>query len=184
MNPLLILSILAVAALLWVIVAFNGLVRLRNEVRNAWSQIEVQLKRRYDLIPNLVETVRGYAKHEKETLDAVTRARAAASGAVSVAQQGAAQGPLMAALGRLFAVAEQYPDLKANAGFLSLQEELASTENRVGFARQFYNDAVMQFNTATETIPTNLVAGIGGFRKAEFFEIEAPAERSAPQVKF
>ncbi|HHE41060.1 MAG TPA: LemA family protein [Dehalococcoidia bacterium] len=165
---------------------YNGLVRLRNQVKNAWAQIDVQLKRRYDLIPNLVETVKGYAKHERETLQAVTEARRLAQqmSAASVGERAKVEGELSSALGRLFAVAEAYPDLKANQNFLALQEELTSTENKVSFARQFYNDSVLRFNNKTETFPSNIVAGMFGFKQAEFFETSGAAERNAPRVSF
>jgi LemA protein len=161
---------------------YNGLVRKRNEKDNAWSQIDVQLKRRHDLIPNLVETVKGYAKHERETLDAVIQARNQAVSAQGPAAAGAAEGVLGAALGKLFALAEAYPDLKANQNFLALQEELSSTENRIGFARQAYNDAATRYNNAREVFPANLISG--GFAKAELFEVEVKSEREVPNVKF
>jgi LemA protein len=183
MMGLILLGVLVVLVL-WFIGAYNGLVAKRNEVKNAWSQIDVQLKRRWDLIPNLIETVKGYMVHEKTTLETIAKARAGCVAASGPAQIGAAEGQLAGALRGFYAVAENYPDLKASAGFRGLQEELSSTENKVGFARQFYNDAVMKLNTAIESIPTNIVAGLGGFQKAEFFEIEAPAERAVPQVKF
>lgn len=181
--------------LLYFIGIYNGLVALRNQFKNAWAQIDVQLKRRYDLIPNLVETAKGYMKHERETLEAVIAARnqavtagqrAAASPGNPSAVQGvmAAEAQVTGALGRLFAVAENYPDLKANQNMMSLQEELTSTENKVAFARQAYNDAVMAYNTKRESFPDLIVAGMGGFTEAKLFEIEAPAERAAPQVKF
>ena len=186
MIPLVMLGI-AVLAVLWLVGLYNGLVRRRNQVKNAWAQIDVQLKRRCDLIPNLVETAKGYMTHEREPLGTIARAR---SGAVSaqasgnVAQIGQAEGQLAGALRGFYAVAENYPDLKASANFLALQEELTSTENKIGFARQFYNDSVMDYNTACETIPTNFVAGLGGFQKADHFEIENAAERDVPKVKF
>ena len=161
---------------------YNGLVRKRNQKDNAWSQIDVQLKRRHDLIPNLVETVKGYAKHESGTLEAVIQARNQAVAAQGPAEAGHAEGILGAALGKLFALSEAYPDLKANQNFLSLQEELSSTENRIGFARQAYNDAATYYNNAREVFPANLISG--GFAKAELFEIEAPSEREVPNVKF
>jgi LemA protein len=165
---------------------YNGLVRLRNQVKNAWAQIDVQLKRRYDLIPNLIETVKGYAKHERETLQSVTEARRLAQqmSTASVGERAKVEGELTAALGRLFAVAEAYPDLKANQNFLALQEELTSTENKVSFARQFYNDSVLRFNNQTQTFPSNIVAGMFGFKQAEFFETTTAAEREAPKVSF
>ena len=169
-------------ALLYFIGVYNGLVRLRNEMRNGWSQIDVQLKRRHDLIPNLVNAVKGYMQHERSTLEAVTEARTAALQAQGPAAIGQAESMLGMALGRLFALAENYPDLKANQNFLGLQEELSSTENRIGFARQAYNDAATRYNTAREVFPANLISG--GFERAELFEIDAAAERSLPPVNF
>lgn len=182
---------LAVVALLvlWAIAVYNGLVARRNEAKNSWSQIDVQLKRRYELIPNLVETARGYLKHERETLEAVIRARqtcvdVSKAGNVNVGELMKAEGVLQQSLRGLFAVAENYPDLKANTTMLKLQEELTSTENRVGFARQAYNDAVMRLNNAIEQFPGSIVAGIGNFKQLEFFEVEAPEERKAVKVSF
>lgn len=169
---------------LWLISIYNGLVRLRNEAKNAWAQIDVQLKRRHDLIPNLVETVKGYAGHEKGALEAVVAARAKALGAQGVENQARAEGELTQALSRLLMLVESYPDLKANQNFLALQEELTSTENRIGFARQYYNDSVMKFNTRIQTFPPNVVAGMFGFKEVPFFELESEAERAVPQVKF
>lgn len=186
MAGMIFLGVLVVIAL-WFIGTYNGLVGKRNGVRNAWAQIDVQLKRRHDLIPNLIETVKGYMSHERETLETVTRARSGAVSAASggnVGQISQAEGQLAGALTRFFAVAEAYPDLKANTNFIALQEELTSTENKISFARQFYNDAAMILNNAVESIPSNIVAGIGGFKKADFFEITAAAEREVPQVKF
>lgn len=179
-------ALLAVGLILWFIGSYNGLVRLRNHVQEAWAQIDVQLKRRHDLIPNLVETVKGYATHEKETLDRVIQARAAAVSAHGhgVGEQARAENALTGALGRLMAVAEQYPDLKANRNFLALQEELTSTENKVGFARSFYNDQVRGFNTRIQSIPDNIIAGFFNFKEAEYFEIEDAAQREAPRVRF
>jgi LemA protein len=188
MNPalivLLILLGLIVLVVLFVIALYNGLVRLRNQMENAWSQIDVQLKRRHDLIPNLVETVKGYAAHEKETLDRVVQARSKAVGAGGRESQIQAEGELSGALGRMMLLVESYPDLKANQNFLSLQEELTSTENKIGFARQFYNDSVMQYNTKREVFPSSLVAGTFNFKEGVFFEIEDKAERKAPEVQF
>jgi LemA protein len=184
MLGLIIVAVVLVVLVLMFIGIYNGLVRLRNAVRDAWSQIDVQLKRRHDLIPNLVETVKGYVKHERETLENVTKARAAAAGATDMAQRMQAEQGLTAALGRLFAVAESYPDLKANQNFIGLQEELASTENRISFARQHYNDMVMQFNNKIEMFPSSIIAGMFNFERAKFFEIESPEERKTPQVKF
>ena len=173
-----------VILILFVVGLYNGLVRLRQQVKNAWSQIDVQLKRRHDLIPNLVETVKGYAAHEKETLENVTKARSQAVQAQGVQSQSQAESMLSGALGRLMLVVEQYPDLKANQNFLSLQEELSSTENRIGFARQHYNDEVMGFNTKIQTVPSNFIAGMFQFKEEEFFEIEDQAEKEVPKVKF
>ena len=169
---------------LWFVITYNGLVRLRNAVKNAWSQIDVQLKRRYDLIPNIVETVKGYAAHEKETLENVIKARQAGIDASTVKDQAAAENMITGALRQLFALSEAYPNLKANENFMALQEELASTENKISFARQYYNDTVQTFNTRQEMFPANLVASMLGFQPAEFFEIEDPAAREAPKVKF
>jgi LemA protein len=163
---------------------YNSLVRLRQQVRNAWSQIDVQLKRRYDLIPNLIETVKGYAAHEKSTFERVVEARNAAIATTGVAAQGQAESALSSALRQVFALAESYPELKANQNFLSLQEELSSTENRISFARQHYNDVVASYNTSRLSFPANLFAGAFGFGAEEFFEIPTPEERTAPQVKF
>ena len=182
-----IILVVVVVIVIGIIVAiYNGLVRLRNQMKNAWSQIDVQLKRRHDLIPNLVETVKGYAAHERETLDAVINARGAAQNAVGqgVAAQGAAEGMLSGALSRLMAVAEAYPDLKANQNFLALQEELTSTENKIAFSRQFYNDSVMTYNNKTQMFPSNIIANSFGFHDGEFFEIEVPEEKQAPKVSF
>ena len=166
---------------LWAIGVFNALVGLRNQVQNAWKQIDVQLKRRHDLIPNLVNTVKGMMKFEQDTLTKVMEARAKAVGAVGVGAKGAAEGELTQALGRLFAVFENYPDLKSNQSVLKLQEELTTTENQIGFSRQHYNDLVMSFNTRQEVFPANLFAGMLGFQRAEFLEI-ADADRATPAV--
>jgi LemA protein len=165
---------------------YNGLVRLRNQVKNAWAQIDVQLKRRHDLIPNLVETVKGYMKHERETMEAVTKARTLAQQVTSAGpgERAKAEGELSSALARLFAVAERYPDLKASQNFLALQEELTSTENKISFSRQFYNDSVMTYNNKTQMFPSNIVANMAGFKPGEFFEVTVAAEREAPKVSF
>lgn len=188
MGPLLVVLIvvggLLVLAVLWFLATYNSLVAMRNQAKNAWAQIDVQLKRRHDLIPNIVETVKGYAKHERETLDAVIKARNAAVSANGVASQAKAEGELSGVLSRLFALAEAYPDLKANQNYLALQEELSSTENKISFSRQAYNDAVMFYNTRTQMIPANIVAGMGGFTGMELFELKDDAQRAAPQVKF
>ncbi len=183
MGTILFLAIFAAAAL-WLVAMYNGLVRLRNQVRNAWSQIDVQLKRRHDLIPNLVESVKGYAAHERGTLEEVVQARSRAVSATGVGEQSQAEAELSSALGRLMVVVEQYPDLKANQNFLSLQEELTSTENKIGFSRQHYNDSVMTYNTRIQSVPQNILADTFGFEEEEFFEIEIAAEREVPQVKF
>ena len=163
---------------------YNRLIRLNITVDEAFAQIEVQLKRRADLIPNLVETVKGYAKHEQSTFDAVVAARAKATSASTVADVAAADGALTNALRGLLAVAEAYPDLKASANFLSLQEELSTTENKVSFARQFYNDNVRSLNTAVKTVPTNFFAGFAKVNAREFYEVENAADRNVPNVKF
>jgi len=178
--------ILGVLVLLVLIVIgmYNSLVQLRNQVKNAWSQIDVQLKRRHDLIPNLVETAKGYMKHERETFETITNARSQAMGAKNVAESSKAEGVLGDALSKFLLVVENYPDLKANQNFLALQEELSSTENRIAFSRQGYNDQVLSFNNKIEMFPSNIIAGMFNFTKAEFFEIEAPAERATPKVSF
>ena len=165
---------------------YNGLVGARNQTKNAWAQIDVQLKRRHDLIPNLVETVKGYMEHERGTLEAVTQARNLAQSLANapVADRAKAEGELGVALSRLLAVAENYPTLKANENFLALQEELASTENKIGFSRQFYNDCVLKYNNMTQMFPSNIIASMGGFRPGEFFEVKVEAEREAPKVSF
>ena len=180
------LAILAVVAvvILALIAIYNGLVGARNRVANAFSQIDVQLKRRYDLIPNLVETVKGYAAHEKETLERVVQARQQAIAATGVAKQAAAENMLTGALRQLFALSEAYPNLKANENFSQLQEELTSTENKISFARQYYNNTVENYNTRLQRFPTVVIAGMFGFTAAEFFEMENPAEREPVKVKF
>jgi LemA protein len=181
-----VIGVIVVLLLLFIVVQYNGLVGKRNEKDNAWSQIDVQLKRRHDLIPNLVETVKGYAAHERQTLEAVTNARNLAQGAIGkgVGAQSQAEAGLSGALSRLLAVVEKYPDLKANQNFLALQEELSSTENKISFSRQYYNDSVLRYNNKVQMFPSNIVAGMTGFKLAEFFEVEAPAEREAPKVSF
>lgn len=181
---IIVVSVIAVIAL-WGVVQYNALIRLRNLVQESWKQIDVELQRRHDLIPNLVETVKGYAKHEKETFEAVTAARTAASApGSSVAEQAAQENVLTQALGRLFAVAEAYPDLKANAGFQQLQQELTNTEDRIAAGRRFYNANVREFNTKIEVFPTNIIAGMFTFVKAEYFEVDDQAVREVPGVKF
>jgi LemA protein len=189
------IAVVVVLFVLYAVGTFNTLVGLRNRYKNAFSQIDVQLKRRHDLIPNLVEVAKGYMSHERETLDAVIKARNQAVTAQQKAASspgdpsamtslGAAEGQLSGALGRLFALAESYPDLKANQNMLALQEELTSTENKVAFARQAFNDAVMSYNTQVERFPASIVAGMGGFTPAQLFELESPKEREAPRVAF
>jgi LemA protein len=199
MSLLLLLFVLSIAVVvvlvLFVIGIYNRLVTLRNRFKNAFAQIDVQLKRRYDLIPNLVETAKGYLKHERETLENVIKARnialaASQSAAANPADAGAVKGLLSAetglagALSRLMVVAEQYPDLKANQNMMQLTEELTSTENKISFARQAYNDSVMTYNTSRETFPAVVFAGMLGFAEAQLFQVESAAERAAPQVKF
>jgi LemA protein len=167
---------------IWVIAVYNRLVNLRNQKENGWRQIDVQLKRRHDLIPNLVNTVRGAMEFERDTLTAVMDARARAMAAAGPADAGRKEGELTQALGRLFALAENYPQLRANENVKMLQEELASTENKISFARQFYNDIATKYNIARETFPSNTIAGPFGFTRAELFEITEPAERAVPQV--
>jgi LemA protein len=166
----------------WVILTYNGLVSLRNQLKNAWAQIDVQLKRRYDLIPNLVETVKDYMAYEQDVLTKVTQARAGAMAAQGPAEQARAENQLTAALRQLFAVVENYPQLKANENVMKLQEELTSTENRIAFARQFYNDTVMRYNTKLQVFPTNLIAGMLGFTPEQFFETGDEAEREPVKV--
>jgi LemA protein len=168
---------------LWVIFTYNRLVTLRNRIQNAWSQIDVQLRRRYDLIPNLVETVKGYAAHEKEVFENVAQARSAMMSASTVSEQGQAQNQITQALKSLFAVAEAYPDLKANQNFLMLQEELSGTESKIAYARQFYNDTVMAYNTLIQSFPANLLAGPMGFSEKQYFPMEDVA-REPVKVQF
>ncbi len=163
---------------------YNSLIRLRNRVKNAWSQIDVQLKRRHNLIPNLVETAKGYMKHERETLEGITQARSKAMGAGSVGEKSTAERDLSGAMSKFFLVVENYPDLKANQNFLALQEELTSTENKIAFARQSYNDQVLFFNNKIEVFPSNIVAGMFNFKTEEFFEVEEKAQREVPKVSF
>jgi LemA protein len=174
---------LLVLALLFLVVTYNRLVRLRNRSENAWAQVDVQLRRRYDLIPNLVESVKGYASHERETFEAVTNARAAAQQARGPQEQAQAENVLTAALGRLIAVAEAYPQLRATENFQQLQAQLTETEQNIAVARQVYNDTVLTYDNALETVPTNIVAGLFNFRPREYFEVEGAA-REAPAVSF
>ena len=181
-----VLAILAIVLLLivWVVAIYNRLVRSRNRVDNSWAQIEVQLKRRHDLIQNLVETVKGYAAHERGTFEAVTQARTAAQQAQGPAAAAQAEGILTQALGRLFAVAEAYPELKASQNFLELQGQLSDTENKISVSRQVYNDTVLTYNNAIQTFPAVMLANSFGFSKREFFEIEDAGDRAVPQVSF
>ena len=188
------LGILA-AIVFWAIGIYNRLINQRNRVRNAFAQIDVQLTRRHDLIPNLVEAVKGYMKHERETLEAVINARNSASSSLDAAKSdpanaqaikelGQSEGALTAALGRLFALSEAYPDLKANQNMMQLQEELASTENKVAFSRQAFNDSVLQYNNSVQNFPNNVIAGFFSFDAASFLEIDSPEKREAPEVDF
>jgi LemA protein len=174
---------LVVLLALALVLLYNRLVRLRNRTENAWSQVDVQLRRRYDLIPNLVETVRGYASHERATFEEVTAARTRAQQAGGVEQQAEAENALTAAIGRLFAVAEAYPELRASENFQRLQQDLTDTEGRIAVARQVYNDTVLTYDNAIQTVPASLVAGLFGFRSKPYFEVEEPV-REAPQVRF
>jgi LemA protein len=184
MWVLIVVVVLLVLIALWLILLYNGLVQKRNRVDNAWAQIDVQLRRRRDLIPNLVETVKGYAAHERGTFEAVTEARAAAAGAQGPGEAGAAEGLLTQALGRLFAVAEAYPELRASENFQTLQAQLQEAEDKIAVSRQVYNDTVLTYHNAIQTFPAVLVAGMLGFRQREFFEIENPGDREVPAVSF
>ncbi len=176
-------AVLGLLALL-LVVLYNRLVRLRNRCENAWAQIEVQLRRRYDLIPNLIETVKGYASHERATFEEVTKARTAAQQAQGPAAQAGAENMLTAAIGKLFAVAEDYPELRATENFQQLQAQLEETESKIAVSRQIYNDAVLSYDNALETVPTNIIAGLFSFEEKPYFEIEEPAVREAPRVQF
>jgi len=184
MTALIIVLAVLVLLIIFVIAAYNALIRLRNQVDNSWSQIDVQLKRRHDLIPNLVETAKGYMKHERGTFEAITKARSQAMGAKSVSEASKAEGVLGEALSKFMLVVENYPDLKANQNFLSVQEELTSTENKISFARQSYNDQVLFFNNKIQMFPSNIVANVFNFGKRDFFELEVAAEREVPKVSF
>jgi LemA protein len=180
---LVMLAVLAVLVIVFIAI-YNSLIVLRNQVKNSWSQIDVQLKRRHDLIPNLVETVTGYMKHERETLEKITQARAQAMQASGVRDVAKAEGALSDAMSKFYVVAENYPDLKANQNFLGLQEELRSTENKISFARQAYNDQVLFYNNKIQVVPSNIVASLFGFAQEEYFQIEDKAEKEVPKVKF
>jgi len=184
MPALIVVAVIVVLLIIFVIGVYNALIRLRNQVDNSWSQIDVQLKRRHDLIPNLVETAKGYMKHERETFEAITKARSQAMGAKTVSEASKAEGALGETLSRFMLVVENYPDLKANQNFLAVQEELTSTENKTSFARQSYNDQVLFFNNKIQMFPSNIVANMFNFGKRDFFELESAAEREVPKVSF
>jgi LemA protein len=184
MGALVVLLIIIGVVIIAAVGIYNSLIVLRNRCENGWSQIDVQLKRRYDLIPNLVETVKGYAKHEREVFERVTEARTSAINAGTVKDQAQAENMLSGALKSLFAVAENYPELKANQNFLMLQEELAGTESKIAFARQFYNDTVMKFNQKQQVFPASIIANAFGFKEKEYFEIEEPAAKEPVKVSF
>jgi LemA protein len=181
---LIVIAVIVVLLVVWAIAAYNGMIRSRNKVDEAWSGIDVQLKRRHDLIPNLVESVKGYAAHERETFQAVTDARARAIGASGPAAAGAAEGMLSQALGRLFAVAEAYPQLRATENFQQLQNELTNTEDQISAARRIYNGNVQSYNSSIQVFPNSLIAGMGGFTPREFFEIEDAGDREPVRVDF
>ena len=184
MTAAIIVVVVLVLLILFVIGIYNALIRLRNQVDNAWSQIDVQLKRRHDLIPNLVETAKGYMKHERGTFETITKARSQAMGAKTVSEASRAEGALGEALSKFMLVVENYPDLKANQNFLAVQEELTSTENKISFSRQSYNDQVLFFNNKIQMFPSNIVANTFNFGKRDFFEIEVAGEREVPKVSF
>ena len=184
MAALIVVLVIAVLIVLILGGIYNSLIQLRNQVENAWSQIDVQLKRRHDLIPNLVETAKGYMKHERETLEDITKARSQAMGAQNIGDKAKAEGELNNALSRFMLVVENYPDLKANQNFLALQEELTSTENKIAFARQAYNDQVLFFNNKVQMFPSNMIAQMFNFKLGEFFQLEDKTEREAPKVNF
>jgi LemA protein len=181
---LVIIGVIVVVLALILVAFYNRLVRLRNRAENAWAQVDVQLRRRYDLIPNLVETVKGYASHERATFEEVTKARTAAQQAQTVREQAQAENLLTQAIGRLFAVAEQYPELRATENFQQLQAQLEETESKIAVSRQVYNDAVLTYDNALETVPTNVVGSVFNFKAREYFEVEEPAAREAPRVHF
>jgi LemA protein len=184
MGTLIVLIVIIAVIALFLISIYNSLVKLRNQVKNAWSQIDVQLKRRHDLIPNLIETVKGYMTHERDTLENITKARSQAVTAEGVGEKAKAEGELTRALGKFNLVVENYPDLKANQNFLSLQEELTSTENKISFSRQNYNDQVLFYNNKIQMFPSNILAGMFKFTEEEFFEIEDEKEKEVPKVSF
>lgn len=177
------IGVLVVLAIIFIAI-FNSLVGLRNQVKNAWSQIDVQLKRRWDLIPNLVETAKAYMTHERGTMEAITKARSGAMSAATPAEKGVAESLLSAAVGKFMVAVEAYPDLKASTNFLAVQEQLATTENKISFARQSYNDSVLSFNNKIEMFPSNIVAGMFNFKQAEMFVLDEPEAKNAPKVSF
>ena len=181
---LIIVIVLIVFFVLMFVSMYNSLIKLRNQVKNAWSQIDVQLKRRHDLIPNLIETVKGYMTHERDTLENITKARSQAMNASGVADKAKAEGELSGAMSKFFLVVENYPDLKANQNFLALQEELTSTENKISFSRQSYNDQVLFYNNKIQMFPTNIMAGMFNFKEEQFFQVEDKADREVPKVSF
>ncbi len=184
MVTAIVLIVIVAFIVLFFISSYNSLVKFRNQVKNAWSQIDVQLKRRHDLIPNLIETVKGYMTHERDTLENITKARSQAVAAEGVGDKAKAEGELTSALGKFNLVVENYPDLKANQNFLSLQEELTSTENKISFSRQNYNDQVLFYNNKIQMFPSNILAGMFKFNEEEFFEIEDEKEKEVPKVSF
>ena len=184
MIPVIIAAIVLVLLIISLIAIYNALIRLRNQVDNAWSQIDVQLKRRHDLIPNLVETAKGYMQHERQTFEAITQARSRAMGAKTISEASKAEGSLGEALSKFMLVVENYPDLKANQNFLAVQEELTGTENKISFARQSYNDQTLFFNNKIQMFPSNIIANMFRFTKRDFFEIEVAAEREVAKVSF
>jgi len=184
MAVLLVLLGIIVLVVIWLVGMYNSLVGLRNQVKNAWAQIDVQLKRRHDLIPNLVETAKGYMQHERGTLESVTNARSKAMGADSVGDKAKAEGELSGAISRFMLVVENYPDLKANQNFLALQEELTSTENKIAFSRQAYNDQVLFYNNKIQMFPSSIIAGMFNFQQSDFFELEDKGDREAPKIDF
>jgi len=181
---IIIIAFIVAFLVVFVIIIYNALIRLRNQVDNSWSQIDVQLKRRHDLIPNLVETAKGYMQHERQTFEAITQARSQAMGAKTVSEASKAEGTLGEALSKFMLVVENYPDLKANQNFLAVQEELTSTENKISFARQSYHDQVLFFNNKIQMFPSNIIAGTFSFARRDFFELESAAEREVPKVSF
>ena len=184
MTALIVIAVIVVLLVLFIIGIYNALIRLRNQVDNSWSQIDVQLKRRHDLIPNLVETAKGYMTHERGTFEAITKARSQAMGAKTVSEAAKAEGTLGEALSKFMLVVENYPDLKANQNFLAVQEGLTSTENKISFARQSYNDQVLFFNNKIQMFPSNAIANMFNFTKRDFFELEGATEREVPKVSF